>query len=448
MVSETETRIVCIECFQDAYLSASAKSLGERDTCSFCSKTDICVGLTDLAEWVHEVLQQHFRPLELSIWGIERHPKPEGKRLVNWIEEIALCKSEIARAVSSYLSDYYNPIADSEEIFRYEEEELYELRPARSFQHEMAWDDFVLKVKTRARYFDPKIEEILTDIFEGVHKLRSAKGNAVIREVGPDSDFPIYRGRYASSDGQLRIYLEDPYNQLGPPPGGRAAAGRMNAYGVPVFYGATNPDVCLSEIRAPVGSQVVVACFKVLRPLKLLDLPVLEDALDEFGSFCDPRFAEKRSRVEFMKSLNERISQPVMPGEEALEYVPTQIVAAYLEHKLRPQIDGIIYRSTQYDGDGFNIVLLHHASVVEELPYKDFKLSLGASPTSISAVPLAEEEVETEWSPFSSRRPPPWIDDRVPALAIDVESINIHKVSGVRLDAWGSPTEFRVRCPK
>ena len=39
----------------------------------------------------------------------------------------------------------------------------------------------------------------------------------------------------------------------------------LNAEGIPVFYGALEKDTCVSEVRAPVGSNVVLARFRLLR---------------------------------------------------------------------------------------------------------------------------------------------------------------------------------------
>jgi hypothetical protein len=55
----------------------------------------------------------------------------------------------------------------------------------------------------------------------------------------------------------------------------------MSAAGVSVFYGATDRDVALVEVRPPVGSKVLIGCFEVIRPLRLLDLPALNELQDE-----------------------------------------------------------------------------------------------------------------------------------------------------------------------
>ena len=51
----------------------------------------------------------------------------------------------------------------------------------------------------------------------------------------------------------------------------------MNARGISVFYGAVDIKTALSEVRPPVGSRVAVAQFEIIRPIKLLDVRVLEE---------------------------------------------------------------------------------------------------------------------------------------------------------------------------
>ncbi len=140
----------------------------------------------------------------------------------------------------------------------------------------------------------------------------------------------------------------------------------MNAPGIPVFYGALDEDTCVAEARAPVGSHVVVAKFEVLRPLQLLDFDSLTKIYVERSHF-DPTYALHVGRASFLRRLVREMSRPIMPGEEAFEYLVTQIVAEYLAHKVKPRLDGIIFRSSQTDGAGRNVVLFNHACGVK--PY-------------------------------------------------------------------------------
>ena len=174
----------------------------------------------------------------------------------------------------------------------------------------------------------------------------------------------IWRARLAESSRVLEEILKNPHSQLSAPPPESAKARRMNAEGIAVFYGSFDESTCVAEARPPVGSQVVVGRFELLRSVVLLDLNALSRVFNE-GSVFDPDYAEKVNRVVFLRSLVDEISRPVMPQDEPSEYLVTQVVAEYLANKATPHVDGIIFTSSQTGGDGRNLVLFHHATAVE-----------------------------------------------------------------------------------
>ena len=155
-----------------------------------------------------------------------------------------------------------------------------------------------------------------------------------------------------------------------------------------MFYGAMDRSTCVSEIRAPVGSHVVVGEFELLRPVRLLDLDALANVHVK-GSYFDPDYSTQTNRAAFLRRLVEEVSRPVMPQDEASEYLQTQAVAKYLAKKSCPPIDGILFRSSQTGRTGRNLVLFNHACLVEpwELP-PGSKIDV--------RVPLAEEEDEDD----------------------------------------------------
>ena len=137
----------------------------------------------------------------------------------------------------------------------------------------------------------------------------------------------------------------------------------MNAEGIPVFYGALEEETCVSEVRAPVGSFVVLVKFDLLNPIRVLDLNALSIVYSDFSHF-DPDYIEKRSRERFLKELVGEMSRPVMPHEEAREYIATQIVSEYLANRVEPRLHGIIFSSAQTEKGGPNVVLFSGACSV------------------------------------------------------------------------------------
>ena len=149
--------------------------------------------------------------------------------------------------------------------------------------------------------------------------------------------------------------MKRPGAEIGPPPSLNATAGRMNSAGIGVFYGATESEVTLAEVRPPVGSKVLVGRFEIVRPLKLLDLVAMKDISDGPGSLFDEGHRHRLRQLEFLRGLTQRLSKPVMPDDQVLDYLPTQAVADFLATEASPPLDGIIYSSVQIGTDARTI---------------------------------------------------------------------------------------------
>ena len=222
----------------------------------------------------------------------------------------------------------------------------------------------------------------------------------------------------------------------------------MNAPGIPVFYGATEMRTCVAEVQPPVGSDVVVAKFEVLKSLQLLDLDVLGNVYTS-GSYFDPDLSERAGRAAFFEWLAALISRPVMPQDETTEYIATQAMAEFLAHRSKPTLDGIVFRSSQTGGDSHNVVLFNHARVVEPhtLP-----------PGSVYLPPIDEESdhegpiifVFEEASPeqtsttttahriphlnLTSSEPLGYVPDEEPTLRMDLDTVAVLHIKGVEYD--------------
>jgi RES domain len=102
----------------------------------------------------------------------------------------------------------------------------------------------------------------------------------------------------------------------------------------------------------------------------LLDLAALQE-IHVDGSIFDPDYGVQLERATFLRTLGQRITRPVMPDDEAFDYIVTQVVADFLATNSANPIDGIIYRSAQTSSDARNVVLFHKAARVERFdrPY-------------------------------------------------------------------------------
>lgn len=365
---------ICHKCVGDAYLKDEICSEGRERACEFCGQARKAWPVEELAERVQVVIEEHFRVTPSDPWGEgvaydkEIGWERRGEPVADLIAEIAQLDSKAAEAVRECLSEktswdayeggYEDPFGD-EAYYEEGKPDTYDLRES--------WDFFRREIKTRSRFFGQHAQRALDKIFGDLSSLKTWQGTPAIKEILPTDEARFfYRARIAYSESDLHEFLSEPVKQLGPPPSHLARAGRMNAAGISVFYGAMEADTCIAEARAPVGSYVVLGRFEIMRPVHVLDLDVLTTVVTE-GSWFDPEFATRSNRAAFLRNLVAEISRPIMPRDEEFEYLPTQAVSEYLASCVEPPLDGIIFHSAQTAGEGRNVVLFNHSAGVE--PY-------------------------------------------------------------------------------
>ena len=341
---DDSARNVCHECVGDEFLAAEVKAQGVLTPCGYCNQVNEGQPLEALAARIHEVLHEHFErtpgyPLEGYDYHLAREGLWEqaGYPVADVIVDMAGVSEKVARDVTDELGQlydslgYYEAVKDGGELeTAYGSDDHYEERRPDDGDFRGMWAGVRDEIGSRARFFNAAAEEMLGSIFEDLEGHKAPGGRPVVRQVGPnEEDRFVWRARVAQSARQLKTMLESPSRELGPPPSHLAKGGRMNAPGIPVFYGGMERSTCVAEVRAPVGSHVVVAKFELLRTMRLLDLDVLEEVYAE-GSCFDPHYAVRKARAAFLQRLAAELSHPVIPQDEAVEYLATQVVAEFL----------------------------------------------------------------------------------------------------------------------
>lgn len=376
MIDEEQLNI-CHECVGDEFLKNEIRAEGKRGNCSYCEKIRKVVPLPWLAENISTAIEEHFyltsnepTPLEYALlsdkesnYDWERH----GQEVNYLIQDMAEVSDIVANDVQAYLSFYSEGDPKDFEENPYGEEACYEERPPDTYGFKESWDFFRKEITFRARFFSQFAEQILNELFSNLDSLKTYDGKSVIRIAGPSSENPyVFRARVSQTHNSLDQILRNPVKELSAPPPKFAKHGRMNASGISVFYGATDAETCITEVRPPVGSHVVVGKFQILKDIRLLDLNILSEIYIK-GSYFDPEFKGFKGHAAFLQHLVGELTKPVMPEEETFEYLPTQIVAEYLAEKVKPNLDGIIFGSSQAQNEEQNIILFHKSCAVE--PY-------------------------------------------------------------------------------
>lgn len=445
--AECREKRICAGCVGEAYLKSEIRSEGQKRKCSYCGKTRKCMQLDELCHNVARAFDDHFEP-----GGYGYDGEPIGESVVDVIQDAAVVEYEPACDLQCVLEDEFGPVGKDALIEEnwYGSEIYYQEKGVTIYEHMEEWHRFRQSLLTEARLFNSEAETILEHIFDGIEAYGKRHGKQVIVDAGPGQTIKsFFRARVFHSDEKLQAAIARPDIELGPPPSRYAMAGRMNAHGIGVFYGATHRGVAMAEIRPPVGSRVLLGRFEIIRPLRLLDVGAM-GAVQARGSIFDPNFVKELERAAFLGTLSGRITQPVMPDDETSEYLVTQAIADYLATRADLALDGILYPSVQQSGKlKRNVVLFHKSSRVADLGlpqgtkidshlydsdegfrYTDYWVHVRKPPE--------EKKDEFDKLPFLVQLGGPFVprerDDREPSLKVDLSSVKVHHVTAVKLD--------------
>lgn len=461
-LNKLKRKRLCCACVGEDYLSEEISKKGRLARCAYCGGKAKTYTLGVIADRIEAAFEDHYtRTLDYpDLWEStllsdhesnfvwERHGEP----VVDVIADAACISSGAAQDLQTILEarhfDFDEAAMGNETEFG--GDSYYEQRTPSDAHWQQQWSEFEERLKKQARYFSKDAAEHLASVFDRIEQMRSSDGRPLVISAGPDTALKtLYRARVFQSGEKLLKALCSPDAELGSPPVEAAGAGRMNARGISVFYGANEPAVAIAEVRPPVGSKVAVARFEVTRALRLLDLTALR-TVHETGSVFDPDFARRIGRAMFLRSLSERITRPVMPDDEAFDYLATQAIADYLANMHDPPIDGIVYPSVQVAGQSLNIVLFHGAARVERLALpdgsqieardgydtdegweEDYSVSVKIPEPRGGSAPLPK--TRPVFDPLNDELPLRRIDrdTREASLRIDLASVTVHSVKKV-----------------
>ncbi|MDD3020391.1 MAG: RES family NAD+ phosphorylase [Alphaproteobacteria bacterium] len=469
-VEKLSAKKICYHCIGDNYLSTEIKKDGKKRKCSYCDSTAKSYILKEMAERINSVFEVHYERTadQPSSWQCslladkesayewERDGEPVIYAIMNSADMPEEAAEDIQKILADQYADFDAMVAGEETPFS--DDSHYDEKGVSDTAWQEEWRSFEKSIKMEARFFSNSALEYLKSVFKNIDEIETKDNRSLIVKVGPGTDTAaFFRARVFQADDNLENAQMRPDHHLGPPPSSSAKAGRMNAHGISVFYGANDPTVALAEVRPPVGSQVAVARFAVIRPLSLLDLTAL-DFITVKGSIFDSDHIHRLERAAFLRKLCQRITKPVMPDDEALEYLATQAIADFLSTEANPQIDGIIFPSVQVAGTSLNVVIFHKSSKVEQLAlpegteisaqlWQEYEDGPEPEFSVTEEVPLQKEVAEddkdddeydfvgADLQGLSSNS-----DYRDPALKIDTDNIWVHIIKSVQF----SSDDFQV----
>ncbi len=469
-IQEFSEKHLCAGCIGEAYLRELVGKENDEHECDYCGDIAPAISLEELAALIATAFERHFsrtakEPDSLQYAMIKDKElnyswERDGEQTVYAIMGAADIPEEAASDIQEILADEHGDFdaAAMGEECEFDADAYYEEIMPGDEEWQEGWRLFERTIKTEARFFSRTAAAQLSELFDSIDEMRTRDGRSLIVDAGPDTEYSqLYRARPFQNDRKLEKALIRPDKELGAPPSQIANSGRMNARGIAVFYGSTSVNTALAEVRPPVGSQVAVARFDIIRPLKLLDLNALGD-VHETGSIFDPGYAYRLGRMMFMQKLSSRMARPVMPDDQESEYLPTQAIADYLATEGKVPLDGIIFPSVQVNGTGLNVVLFHKAARCRELEfpegtefdvqtYTSYEDGLEQDYCIIENIPPKKEESEDQ-KPHGLLKflPTSWFDlnnydSREETLSVDLTSLKVHLVDAIEIKT----TEFQTR---
>lgn len=376
MEQEVEDELaVCWGCVDDAYLKQIIRCEGKRRTCSVCNRRiRNAYTVEQLGKLMEPILREYFSHGEaVKRFGVDDKEwwEQEGDDL-SWVVQ------EVLGQHFDFEDELIGAIVDAEDCWPPDGDEQFfdttQRFVARRFlphHYRHQWHCVVKDLKCQRRFFCESARRLFDELFAGVDDLRawSDEKEAFVRVVRTlPAGFELLRARQVTNRRQLQQILSNPVQHVGPPPPECARAGRMNAEGVVVFYGALEVETALAEMRPPLGGDLVVGRFRTTVPLQLLDLGRLAQIRPSRElSYFQPHFREQMERTAFLRQLHKLIAQPIGPESET-EYLITQTLAEYLAHVHDPRFGGLLFGSVQREG-GTNIVLF--AETPTDAPMND-----------------------------------------------------------------------------
>ncbi|WP_160292558.1 RES family NAD+ phosphorylase [Burkholderia gladioli] len=429
--SDADDDRICVSCIGDDYLRDEVRASGGVASCAVCGATASSWNVRQYAHRVFPIFESRFNArAPESFMGTSLIS--DGLTASEVIQSITKCADDrAADLILESLRDEWPWSPQNGDDDPLDDDLRFNL-DNRATADSFLWNEIEEELKTRSRYFNPTIEARLQEMFSGVETLPDARQRSAVKVAGPGSDLTrIWRMRVTSALDDLNKILTNPEREIGSPPPHAARSGRMNAAGISVFYGATELETCIGEVRAPVGARCVVAGFDIVRELRLLDISVITAAEAGDLSHFDPDYVHKRGRAVFLQHLSRALQTPVLAGDEDAGYLPSQMVAEFLGSRRLPRFDGVVFPSIQSAGKGTNVVLFHHASVVQPSPTSR-RLELHAPDPEDDELVLIERAVPVARPKYVGRGAPRVrVEDRISALRLATETISIVDVKAV-----------------
>lgn len=135
----------------------------------------------------------------------------------------------------------------------------------------------------------------------------------------------------------------------------KAKDGRINPRGISYLYLSNDVDTSILEVRPWLNQEVTVGYFEITKNLKCIDT-----SRDKKGPYFyigkgEPTLSPETKEEYVWSGINDSFSKPIRPGDEHIDYIPTQYLSECFKNT---GYDGIVYKSALTE-KGYNVVLFN-----------------------------------------------------------------------------------------
>lgn len=322
----------CANCFGDSFLDNHIPKISKQTgTCSFCSATNTAlVKPTELLDYFQSVCSIY------TEWN-----GADAKPLVTWFQEDWQIFSSLDLVKAQTL---LGEILNDGEIVRKKHFPHYFVLPLPAVEK---WVSFRDEIMWKNRFFVR--HELDLDHLKGLFESFLETDASEFRDQ-------LYRARIQADDSAI------PLNEMGRPDAASVKNGRANPVGIPYLYAASTPETAIAETRPHPGDLLSVAQFKVISPLRLLNLMHPRKTISPFAVEDEGELYALRHDLAFLCHLESELSKPILPRVADLEYLPTQYLCEFIKNC---GYDGVVFKSSI--SSGANVALFDDSKVRAEV---------------------------------------------------------------------------------
>lgn len=327
--------ICCENCFSDIEIKAIIRGLNNIGNCDTCDSESVHIYDTD----VNDQLVDDFNGLLDVYYSDKNLPDDFPKEKLTMLKDelydnwniFAIQKEKVYNLIKHICSEKYteNPDLFDSPVGILEANDSEYLREY-SLMKTHKWSDFVNEITKNNRFHTNYINTSILDLYCNNSKQSFPKGTV------------FYRARISSKSGY-------PKEKMGPPPTGKASAGRANPLGISCLYLSDDIKTTIHEIRAGAYDFVTVGEFELLEDIEVVDFTLF----DKISPFTLDGKTQYAINLPHLRNISYEIAKPLRRNDSPLDYLPTQYIVDFIKSK---EHSGVKYQSTM-NKNGYNVAV-------------------------------------------------------------------------------------------